>query len=164
MVFDPPARNIHFRSIRPDDWNRLQRFHSRLSEGTIQRRFHGSKRVLSDPLAHRFTDIDGRDNAAIVATTGTRGRIVGVARYNRISPTCAEVAFVIEDSYQHRGIGSRLMRLIRQLALDNGITEFIAEVLPGNEAMFRLLRKAGSTRVQSQPGECQVYVKLLEAQ
>lgn len=157
------ARDIHFRPIRPDDWHRLQLFHNRLSESTVRRRFHASKRALTTPLAHYFTDLDGRDNVAIVATTGTRGRIVGVARYNRISPTCAEVAFVVEDAYQHRGVGSRLMQRLRALALENGITEFVAEVLPGNTPMFRLLHKAGPTRVHARDGECEVYVDLRSA-
>lgn len=157
------TRNLHFRPIRPDDWRRLQLFHDRLSEATVRRRFHASKRVLTTPLAHYFTDLDGHDNAAILATTGTRGRIVGVARYNRISPTCAEVAFVIEDAYQHHGVGRRLMQRLRALALENGITEFVAEVLPGNTPMFRLLREAGPTRVNVEGGECEVYVDLRHA-
>lgn len=153
--------DIHIRPIRSEDWHRLQLFHSRLSETTVHRRFFGAKRELSEPLAHRFTQLDGCNDVALVATTGTRGRIVGVGRYNRLSPTEAEVAFVVEDAYQHYGIGSRLMWRLRETALRNGINRFLAEVLPGNQAMVRLLEKAGKAEVRIVQGILEVKVDLL---
>ena len=127
---------------------------------TVQRRFHGAKRELSVPLAHTFTDVDGVNDAAIVATTGTRGRIIGVARYCRLTPTTAEVAFVVEDAYQGRGIGGRLMRHLRDLALANGITVFVADVLTDNTSMVHLLEKVGTTRLHYDRGVCEVEVNL----
>src|SRR5579864_4293031 len=103
------VRDLHYRQIRPEDWRRLQRFHRRLSSSTVELRFHGAKRELSVPLAHRLTNMDGKNTVGIVATTGTRGRIVAVGRYSRLSPTSAEVAFVVEDAYQHHHIGHRLL-------------------------------------------------------
>src|SRR6202011_583094 len=85
-VSSDDLHNFHFRALAREDWHRLQAFHNRLSPSTVQLRFHGAKRELSTPLAHSFTDLDGCDRVAIVATTGTRGRIIGVARYNRMSP------------------------------------------------------------------------------
>jgi RimJ/RimL family protein N-acetyltransferase len=155
-------RNIRIRPMCPEDWHRLQLFHARLSPNTVELRFHGAKRELSGPLAHRFTEMDGRDNVAIVATTGTRGRIVGVARYCRLDATTAEVAFVIEDPFQHHGLGHRLMKRLRQIALANGVTAFVAEVLPGNTPMFHLLREAGPTALHVDRGECEVRVDLLQ--
>jgi RimJ/RimL family protein N-acetyltransferase len=152
--------NVRIRPIRPDDWHRLQLFHRRLSEDTVELRFHGAKRELSEPLAHRFTQLDWVNDVAFVATTGTRGRIVGVARYSRISPTTAEVAFVIEDQFQHHGLGHRLMTHLRQAALAEGITEFVAEVLPGNLAMLRLLQEAGDATSRYQQGVVEVHVEL----
>ena len=156
----PPLRNIHFRLIGPDDWHRLQEFHKRLSSTTIELRFHGAKRELSTPLAHFFTDVDGHDRVAIVATTGTRGRIVAVARYTRITQALAEVAFVVEDVYQGRGIGRQLMQRLKAAAVENGITQFVADVIPGNVPMFRLLESAGPIRSHFEQGECEVYVNL----
>src|SRR5437588_7966412 len=154
------VHDVHFRAIRPDDWQKLQRFHARLSPTTVQHRFHGSKRELSIPLAHTFTEVDGVNDAAIVATTGTRGRIIGVARYCRVTPTSAEVAFVVEDGYQGRGIGGRLMRHLRDLALANGITVFVADVLTENTSMVHLLEKVGTTRLHYDSGVCEVEVNL----
>lgn len=157
---DRKVQDVHFRAIRPDDWEGLQRFHARLSPTTVQHRFHGSKRELSIPLAHTFSEVDGVNDAAIVATTGTRGRIIGVARYCRITPTSAEVAFVVEDSYQGKGIGSRLMSHLRELAVANGVEVFVAEVLSDNIPMFRLLEKMGPTRKRYDRGSCEVEVDL----
>jgi RimJ/RimL family protein N-acetyltransferase len=154
--------DVHFRLVRPNDWRKLQRFHARLSFSSVQHRFHGGKRELSVPLAHTFTDVDGVDDAAIVATTGTRGRIIGVARYCRLTPNSAEVAFVVEDAYQGKGIGGRLMRRLRELALANGVTVFIAEVLADNVPMFHLLKQVGTAQTQFDHGVCEVHVDLTQ--
>jgi GNAT superfamily N-acetyltransferase len=153
-------RNIRYRTISPADWRRLQRFHRRLSEDTVELRFHGAKRELSTPLAHHFADVDGVDDVAIVATTGTRGRIVGVGRYSRMSPDCAEVAFVVEDAYQHHGIGRGLMRRLRDVALANGITRFVAEIMPGNTAMVHLIEDVGESHVRFADGVLEATVEL----
>jgi RimJ/RimL family protein N-acetyltransferase len=156
--------NIHYRRIRSDDWHRLQLFHQRLSRETVALRFHGAKRELSEPLAHRFTQLDGRNDAAFVATTGTRGRIIGVARYSRIGAHVAEVAFVIEDGFQHHHVGHRLMQHLRQTAREQDITEFLAEVLPGNLPMLHLLQEAGAVTQRCKCGVLKVYVDLTTPQ
>ena len=160
---DRRLHDIHFRPVRPSDWHRLQLFHRRLSDDTVELRFHGAKRDLSTSVAHHFTDLDGKNDFALVATTGTRGRIIGIASYNRVSPTCAEVALVIEDAYQHHGIGRRLMQRLREVALQNGITEFVADVLPTNLAALRLLEVTGSTQSRKGAGEVDVRVDLLNS-
>jgi RimJ/RimL family protein N-acetyltransferase len=162
MSVTPPRalRDVRIRPIRPDDWRRLQRFHDRLSSLTVERRFHGAKRHLSEPLAHRFTQLDGCDQVGLVATTGSWGRIVGVARYARVSASSAEVAFVIEDAYQHHGLGRRLMQRLAATARENGITEFVAEVLPGNAPMFNLLDHVGRSATRFAGGQCEVHVQL----
>lgn len=155
------TESIHFRPIEPGDRGRLQRFHSRLSLPTIEQRFHAAKKDLSEPLARRFTDLDGHDEFAIVATTGTRGRIVGVARYARIDDTSAEVAFVVEDGYQGHGIGRRLMRRLRAHAVAAGLTEFVAYVRPNNTPMTRLLEEAGPTTARWEDGTVEIRAQLL---
>lgn len=154
--------SVHFRFIRPDDRHRLQLFHQRLTPGTVRLRFHSAKRELSAPLARRFTELDGHNNVAIVATTGTRGRIIGVARYCRIAPVSAEVAFVVEDAFQGHGIGRRLMQQLVAEAGKNGIREFVAEILPGNTPMLRLLEEWGPIRVRHDPDGDEVRLDLTD--
>ena len=165
MISDPVPRDddIHIRTISRDDWKRLQQFHARLSPTTVSLRFHAAKRELTEPLAHRFTEMDGRDEVALVAVEGTGERIVGVARYSRLDLASAEVAFVVEDKYQRHHIGSLLMARLKAAALRNGITKFVAEVIPGNTPMLRLLAEAGPTRCHSARDEYEVTVDLTSA-
>ncbi len=147
---------VSIRPIQPCDWRRLQVFHSRLSPETVHARFHAMKRDLTEPLAHRFTTQDGRDLVAVVATMKPDDRIVGVARYSRIDAHTAEVAFVVEDAYQGRGIGTELMRALRRVALRNGVQTFVAEILPDNVRMRALLHASGVCREQTRNGEVTV--------
>jgi len=155
-----PKDNIQIRPIACADWRKLRRFHNRLSPATVQQRFHGAKRELSEALAHSFTNMDGVNNVALVATRGRDGRIIAVARYARIDAETAEVAFVVEDEYQGHGIGTRLMAELETVALQNGIRRFEAEVMPDNLRMFKLLAAAGPNRVRFSAGECDVTVEL----
>jgi RimJ/RimL family protein N-acetyltransferase len=159
--WDERGYNVEIRPISRADWVGLQAFHSRLSPATVSLRFHAAKRELTEPLAHRLTDLDGCDEVALVAVAGTDGQIVGVARYSRLDAGTAEVAFVVEDRLQAHHIGSRLMALLREEALRNGITKFVAEVMPGNTPMFHLLSEAGQTTSRYESGECEVVVDLL---
>jgi GNAT superfamily N-acetyltransferase len=159
------TRSIRIRPIRPDDGRKLQRLHGRLSDSTIYQRFHGPKPELDEVWARRFAALNGHAAAAFVATTGTRGRIVGVARYYKIdATTTAEVAFVVEDAYQGCGIGMRLMKRLREQALRNGITEFVALLLPRNERMLRLLRAVGPTQIRAESGTVAVQVDISQAE
>src|SRR5690606_35756062 len=96
---------------------------------------------LSPRDVHRFTHVDYIDRVALVATV--RDVIVGVGRYDRVSPTSAEVAFNISDHFQGRGIGSVLLEHLAAIAQERGITRFVAEVLPQNRKMLGVFNEAG---------------------
>jgi acyl-CoA synthetase (NDP forming)/RimJ/RimL family protein N-acetyltransferase len=131
----------HLRPIVPDDADALRAFHSRLSAETIYFRFFAPYPQLSDRDVARFTTVDYVDRGAIIATVG--GEIIGVVRYERSGDHEAEVAFIIEDAHQGRGLGSVLLEHIAAAAQENGITRFVAEVLPTNRKMLNVFRDAG---------------------
>lgn len=135
--------DIAYRPIRPDDVERLKAFHRTLSQEAIRLRFHGYIRELPDGLAHRFCEVDGQDRVAFVAVAGEPEQIVGVGRFDRQEGGEAEVAFVVADSYQRRGIGRRLLTLLIDAARERGITELVASVLRGNSAMRKMLEDTG---------------------
>ncbi|GAC1629059.1 MAG: hypothetical protein NVS4B2_10730 [Chloroflexota bacterium] len=135
--------DIRLRPIRSNDWRALQEFHRRLSPEAIRLRFHGYIRELSDEMAHRFCDVDGQIRVAFVAVTGVPERIVGVGRYDRVGLVVAEVAFVVEDAYQHRGVGTMLLERLIASARADGVKVFLARVLPGNNPMRHLLMQTG---------------------
>ena len=131
----------HLRPIRPDDADRLRRFHGRLSDDTIYFRFFSLLRELSDKDVARYTVVDHVDRVALIATVGDE--IIGVVRYERISPDLAEVAFNIEDAYQGRGVGSVFLEHIAAAARERGVARFVADVLPSNRKMLRVFQDAG---------------------
>jgi acyl-CoA synthetase (NDP forming)/RimJ/RimL family protein N-acetyltransferase len=131
----------HLRPIRPDDADRLRRFHGRLSDETIYFRFFSLLRELSDKDVVKYTTVDHVDRVALVATVGEE--IIGVVRYERVSPEVAEVAFNIEDTYQGRGVGSVFLEHIAAAARERGVARFVADVLPTNRRMLRVFTDAG---------------------
>ncbi|MEW9553165.1 GNAT family N-acetyltransferase [Nonomuraea sp. NPDC050783] len=133
----------HVRPIRPADADRLRAFYSRLSEESIYFRFFGPRPRLSDRDVERFTNVDYVARVALIATIGTE--MVAVIRYDRTGPGEAEVAFLVEDAHQGRGVASVLLEHLAATARENGIETFIADVLPANMRMMGVLRQAGYT-------------------
>jgi acyl-CoA synthetase (NDP forming)/RimJ/RimL family protein N-acetyltransferase len=131
----------HLRPITPADAEAVRRFHAGQSDESIYMRFFAPLRQLSDRDVRRFTHVDHVDRVALVATV--RGEIIGIGRYDRITPTSAEVAFNIADSYQGKGIGSVLLEHLAVIAWESGIEEFTAEVLPQNRKMISVFSEAG---------------------
>ena len=137
----------HLRPITPDDAPRLVAFHSRLSAQTVYYRFFAPYPSLTERDVDRFTDVDHRDRVALVATIGDQ--VIGVVRYERLDADEAEVAFVIEDAHQGRGLGTIFLEHIAQAARERGIRRFTAEVLPDNARMLEVFEHAGWTPTTS---------------
>jgi RimJ/RimL family protein N-acetyltransferase len=137
---------IHTRPIRPGDTKRLQDFHSRLSMDSIVLRFFRYIPMLSDADARRFTHLDYDNRMALVATEGESAdeRILGVVRYDRVSPDTAEVAFVVADQWQRRGVATAMLLRLAAYARAHGIAHFLAITMAANEKMLGTLRHAGS--------------------
>ena len=133
---------VHLRPIRPDDADGLRAFHSRLSPDTVYNRFFTLVRTLPAREVERFTTVDHDDRVAVVAVL--RHDIVGVCRYDRFPGTAdAEVAVVVEDAHQGRGLGVLLLEHVEAAARERGIERFVADVLPSNRRMLEVFRSAG---------------------
>jgi len=133
------------RPIRRADTEQWLTFVSKLSLRTKYLRFHHVP-ALSPEDAIRFCTVDYRNTFAFVAEVLREQRrdIVAIGRYYRLpNKYSAEVAFVIEDAYQGRGIGTKLMEWLANVARDNSITTFEAEVLAENEEMMTVFRDYG---------------------
>ena len=90
---------------------------------------------------HYLAEVDYVDRVAFVLTL--RGRMIAIGRYDVVRPGHAEVAFLVEDAYQGRGIGQVLLEHLAQAARERGISKFVAEVLPDNSRMIQTFRDAG---------------------
>lgn len=136
---------VGVRPIQPDDTQRLVAFHARLSPETIEYRYFGSVPVLAAERAEQLTHVDYENRMALVATTGfgASEQIIAVVRYERMDPTTAEVAFVVEDQWQGQGISTQLLYRLAAYAHRLGFTTFLAEIMSTNVRMRNVLRKSG---------------------
>jgi acetyl coenzyme A synthetase (ADP forming)-like protein len=133
---------VHLRSIEPADADALVAFHESLGDETVYFRFFRYHPHLTGVEVERFTTTDGRDRVAIVAVL--HDAIVAVGRYERLGDgSSAEVAFVVADAQQGRGLGTILLEHLAVAARANGITEFVAETLASNRRMIRVFEDAG---------------------
>src|ERR671916_2047 len=130
------------REIRADDAPALQRLVGRSSERSIELRFFGPLKHLSDGRARRFAEVDGVDRFALVALDPEdEDEIVAVVRYERESGTDgAEYAALVEDRFQGRGLGIGLTRHLIEAARERGIGRLHALVMRENRPMLSLLR------------------------
>lgn len=134
---------VHLRPIRPEDAPAIVAMHSRFSERTRYLRYFSPYPRIPERDLRRFVTVDHHDREAFVVLLGDR--IVAVGRYDRLGPgaTDAEVAFVVEDAHQGRGIGPVLLEHLAEAARQEGIHRFVAEVLPANAAMLRVFADFG---------------------
>lgn len=134
---------VGLRPIRPQDAPEIVAMHGRFSERTRYLRYFSPYPRIPERDLHRFVTVDHRDREAFVVLAGDR--IVAVGRYERLGPAApeAEVAFVVEDAYQGRGIGSVLLEHLADAARRAGIGHFVAEVLPTNGVMLRVFADFG---------------------
>lgn len=132
----------HLRPVTPEDQQLLlEMFHGQ-SETTIYLRFFSHKTTLTRRELARYTTVDHRDRVCFVILLGAA--LIGVGRYDRVgSGAEAEVAFMIADAHQGRGIGSILLEHLAAAARENGIDRFTAEVLPENRSMLHVFVEAG---------------------
>jgi GNAT superfamily N-acetyltransferase len=116
---------------------------AQLSPRSRYLRFHSPVHRLTGPVRARLVDLDGRCRAAVVAVVRDpdgRGP-VGIARLARSGPGSAEIAVAVADAWQRRGIGSRLVIAIAELAESLGYSTLSGAVLPENVAMLGLVRR-----------------------
>ncbi|MEU4214362.1 GNAT family N-acetyltransferase [Actinoplanes sp. NPDC026623] len=134
---------VHLRPIHPDDAPAIVELHSRMSDRTRYLRYFSPYPRIPERDLARFVNVDHHDREAFVIVSGPR--IMGVGRYERLGPDSpeAEVAFVVEDAHQGRGIGSVLLEHLADAARECGIVRFVAEVLPQNSGMLRVFSDFG---------------------
>jgi RimJ/RimL family protein N-acetyltransferase len=135
---------VWLRPIRPDDEDRLMALYGRLSPETARQRFFTSMKWLPRAWARYFANVDYRDRFAVVAEHERHGQVdlIGVARYDASkTPGSAEIAIVVEDAWQGRGLGTILLHELLDAGTRRGIGEFRADVLADNRRMLTLLAR-----------------------
>jgi len=133
---------VHLRPITPDDADALVRFHAGLSMRTRYLRYFSAYPTIPRRDLVRFSHVDHVDRVALAGWLG--GEIIAVGRFDRLSDgSVAEVAFVVADAQQGRGIGSVLLEHLVEIGRELGIARFEAVVLAENRTMMRVFLDAG---------------------
>jgi len=148
---------ILIRPIRPDDKEKLVEGLERLSPESRYRRFLRPVKQLSERELRYLTEIDHINHFAWAA--GYRDdegeeHGVGVARYVRDldDPCAAELAVVVADDFQGRGIGTLLIDALVEVAADHDIRRITGFMFAENDPMIRIFTRLGAATSPDSPG------------
>jgi GNAT superfamily N-acetyltransferase len=156
----PEGLEVLIRPVSPGDEDGLREMLSRLSRETIHRRFHLPMPNVPEWALAYLTDVDHYDKESLVALVGDE--IVGQAMYARQEACTAEMAIVVEDRWQSRGIGKLLLSSLAEEAGRRGIEAFTGAVLGENRGALRFFSSVLSEmKFKIRGGVYQPYVPLL---
>jgi CRP-like cAMP-binding protein len=136
---------LYLRPVLPGDNERTVRGPVLFSAETFYRRFQTTRTPTASLMTYLF-EVDYVDHFVWVMTEGIDGPVVADARFVRdvADPTAAEVAFIVGDDYQGRGVGTFLMDALAVAARGDGIKRFTARVLSENYSMRTILDRYGA--------------------
>jgi CRP-like cAMP-binding protein len=136
---------LHLRPVLPGDSERTTNGPVEFSSETLYRRFQSTRMPTKTLMTYLF-EVDYVDHFVWVMTDGPDGPVVADARFVRdeADPTVAEVAFIVGDVYQGRGIGTFLMGALAVAAGYDGVQRLTARVLAENCPMRAILDRFGA--------------------
>jgi acyl-CoA hydrolase/N-acetylglutamate synthase-like GNAT family acetyltransferase len=140
------ALEIFIRPVKISDEPLIKDLFYSLSDNSMYRRFISRRQDMPHERLQEFVVIDYSREVLILATIkqGEKEIVTGLGQYNMYPDThTAEVAFVVREDYQNRGIGSELLSYLTLLAKKQGLLGFTAEVLVENRPMLHLFEKMG---------------------
>ncbi|MDF1541431.1 MAG: GNAT family N-acetyltransferase, partial [Candidatus Thorarchaeota archaeon] len=159
---------IYFRLIRPDDSDRIKELFYDLSEESVYFRFLTPLKSLRRQTLQDFYNVDQDADVSIVAAVHPEGEggsetLIGAGRYllNR-NTNQAEFALLVNDKYQHKGIGTYLLNQLMRIAKSKGIEAFIAYVHPQNQKMIKFIHQTGKVIESKMSMADEEYVFILK--
>ena len=144
-----------FRPVKISDEGLLKDFFYHLSPESMYMRFASRNLQMPHQRLQEIAVIDYTKELEILAVIqhGSREEIVGIGSwYITGDEQNAEVAFAVKDDYQNQGIGTSLLDYLCDLGKQQGLNNFLAEVLAGNDIMIRIFKKAGFEKVSTEGG------------
>lgn len=140
------GQEIFVRPIRPEDESMIKEMFYNFSEKTVYLRYHATLKSMPHNRLQVFCNVDYDSEMALVAVVGKAGDedIIGVGRYMTDPPQdIAELAFVVADTWQRKGLGTYLFEQLIRIGREKGIHRFNAEVLPQNSGMLKIFHRSG---------------------
>jgi len=133
---------VYIRPIRKEDFNSLLKFYFSLSPETLTFRFFSKpSKYIIEEYVKNAVNIDYKKSFGIVAIYGDK--IIGHAEYRATSENVAEVAFVVSDEYQGKGVATIMLGVLAEAAERNGIKIFEGIVNPENYRMIKVFEDSG---------------------
>ena len=136
---------VRFRPIKPSDVEAMRKLFYRFSDEAVYYRYFSPIKTMPFTKMQEYVNVDYRNTMSLVGLTGEPGeeQIIAEGRYVR-APRAdyADLAFVVDEAYQGRGIATYLLELLCRIARDRGIKEFHADVLANNKAMIKVFEKS----------------------
>src|SRR5664279_2801065 len=133
---------VSLRPVRPGDQKRLFEFFESLDLESRSLRFFSGGAAL-DRSAERMANVDYAESYGLLATRGAEERLVGHGLYVGCGAGRAEVAFVVAEEMQGRGLGTILLAHLAEVAAEHGVETLVAEILPQNHRMVEMFRASG---------------------
>jgi acyl-CoA hydrolase/GNAT superfamily N-acetyltransferase len=164
-----PAKDgtsVYLRVVKPTDESMMKELFYTCSEQSLYDRYFQVVKAMPHEKLQRVVNVDYASEVSVVARMreGGHERIVGVGSYTLDRATDkADVAFLIHDEYQGRGVGTLLLRHLMRIARSKGVVGFTADVFAHNHAMLKVFHKSGCEMKSSHAdGVC--HLELLFAQ
>jgi acetyltransferase len=133
-----PARRLH-----AGDAAAVAEMFLRMSEQSRMRRFHSAKPYLSEQEIARLIEAD-HTKCEAVAALDDEGRIIAIAQYAEMGDArTAQIAVVVLDEHQRRGIGRALVGAVMRCARANGYDRLFVKTLIDNDAAMSLFGEFG---------------------
>ena len=160
---------VCIRAVRADDRDRLARAFRKLERESVYTRFFRYVTELTDTDLKRATEPDREREVALFVTVGRGAEetIIAGGRYvassSRDGASTAELAFMVEEDYQGLGIAGLILRRLIDIARQQRITCFEADVLAGNRSMLRVFARSGLPMQQSREGSV-IHIRLALAE
>jgi acetyltransferase len=160
---------ITIRPIRPEDEPLMVKFHATLSDRTVYMRYFNSISLTTRTTHERLMRIchsDDQNEMVLIADLKDQHtretHILGVARLNKLhAEGGAEIAVLVADQHQRKGLGTELLRRLVKIARDMGVNRLLAEMLRDNVAIQTIFRGLGfRLRLLRDPGYVQAILEL----
>ncbi|WP_028321204.1 bifunctional acetyl-CoA hydrolase/transferase family protein/GNAT family N-acetyltransferase [Desulfatiglans anilini] len=136
---------LRFRAIRPSDVEQMRRLFYRFSDNAVYYRYFSPIKTMPHAKMQEYVNVDYRKTMSIVGLIGEpgEGTIIAEARYVRLPDRpYADVAFVVDEAFQGKGIATYLFQMLINIARNRGIEGFKADVLASNKAMIKVFEKS----------------------
>jgi acyl-CoA hydrolase/RimJ/RimL family protein N-acetyltransferase len=133
---------VRFRAIKPSDEEEMRRLFYRFSDQAVYYRYFSPIKAMPHSKMQQYVNVDYRKALSIVGVVGEQERIIAEGRFVKHGDRpLGDIAFVVDEEYQGRGIATAIFKLLVQAAKERGLQGFTADVLASNKAMLKVFEK-----------------------